>query len=178
MAVSTRAARGLVAASAAALLLTACSGNSGSSSSSSSSGSSASGAGKGNVVAWSSEPQNPLIPANTNETGGTKIIDSIGAGLVYYDAKGAPHNELAQPSRRRTRPTTRSPSRAVRSGRTALRSPPRTSSTPGTTRHSRPMRSCSARFSRRSTAMRRSRPPRRPPRRCPASRSSTTRTSP
>jgi oligopeptide transport system substrate-binding protein len=48
------------------------------------------------VVAWSSEPQNPLIPANTNETGGTKIIDSIDAGLVYYDAKGAPHNDLAQ----------------------------------------------------------------------------------
>jgi oligopeptide transport system substrate-binding protein len=97
MAVSTRATRGLVAASAAALLLTACSGNSGSSATSSSSGgSSASGAGKGNVVAWSSEPQNPLIPANTNETGGTKIIDSIDAGLVYYDAKGAPHNDLAQ----------------------------------------------------------------------------------
>ena len=96
MTVSTRAARGLVAATAAALLLTACSGSSSSGSGSSSSGSSASGAGKGNVVAWSSEPQNPLIPANTNETGGTKIIDSIDAGLVYYDAKGAPHNDLAQ----------------------------------------------------------------------------------
>lgn len=96
MVVSTRAARGLVAATAAALLLTACSGGGGSSSSSSSSGSSASGAGKGNVVAWSSEPQNPLIPTNTNETGGTKIIDSIDSGLVYYDAKGAPHNDLAQ----------------------------------------------------------------------------------
>jgi oligopeptide transport system substrate-binding protein len=95
MAVSTRAARGLVAASAAALLLTACSGNT-SSSSSSSSGSSASGGGKGIVTANSSEPQNPLIPSNTNEVGGTKIITAINAGLVYYDAKGAPHNDLAQ----------------------------------------------------------------------------------
>ena len=94
MTVSTRAARGLVAATAAALLLTACSGNS--SSSSSSSGSSASGAGKGIVTAFSSEPQNPLIPVNTNEEGGTKIIQSIDSGLVYYDAKGAPHNDLAQ----------------------------------------------------------------------------------
>ena len=96
MAVSTRAARGLVAASAAALLLTACSGNSGSSSSSSSSGSSASGVGKGIVTANAEEPQNPLIPMNTNESGGTKVINSIDAGLVYYDAKGAPHNDLAQ----------------------------------------------------------------------------------
>ncbi|WP_309615585.1 ABC transporter substrate-binding protein [Salinibacterium sp.] len=43
-----------------------------------------------------SEPQNPLIPTNTNETGGGKIIDSIFAGLVYYDAKGAPQNDLAE----------------------------------------------------------------------------------
>lgn len=42
-----------------------------------------------------SEPQNPLIPTNTNETGGGKIIDSIFAGLVYYDAKGAVVNEIA-----------------------------------------------------------------------------------
>ncbi|MDJ0322897.1 ABC transporter substrate-binding protein [Cryobacterium sp. PH31-AA6] len=42
-----------------------------------------------------SEPQNPLIPTNTNETGGGKIIDAIFAGLVYYDAKGAPVNDVA-----------------------------------------------------------------------------------
>jgi oligopeptide transport system substrate-binding protein len=94
MTVSTRATRGLVAASAAALLLTACSGGGGSSSSSSSS-SGASGTGTGIVIANSTEPQNPLIPANTNEEGGTKVIESIGAGLVYYDAKGNPHNDLA-----------------------------------------------------------------------------------
>ncbi len=43
-----------------------------------------------------SEPQNPLIPANTNETGGGKIIDSIFAGLVYYTADGAPENDVAE----------------------------------------------------------------------------------
>ena len=43
-----------------------------------------------------SEPQNPLIPTNTNETGGGKILDSIFAGLVYYDEKGAPHNDVAE----------------------------------------------------------------------------------
>ncbi len=42
-----------------------------------------------------SEPANPLIPSATNETGGGKIIDAIFAGLVYYDGKGAPHNEMA-----------------------------------------------------------------------------------
>lgn len=43
-----------------------------------------------------SEPQNPLIPTNTNETGGGKILDSIFAGLVYYDAEGAPINDMAE----------------------------------------------------------------------------------
>ncbi|WP_094770320.1 peptide ABC transporter substrate-binding protein [Microbacterium gorillae] len=43
-----------------------------------------------------SEPQNPLIPTNTNEVGGGKILDSIFAGLVYYDAKGAPVNDMAE----------------------------------------------------------------------------------
>jgi oligopeptide transport system substrate-binding protein len=43
-----------------------------------------------------SEPQNPLIPTNTNETGGGKITDNIFAGLVYYDEKGAPHNDMAE----------------------------------------------------------------------------------
>jgi oligopeptide transport system substrate-binding protein len=43
-----------------------------------------------------SEPQNPLIPTNTNEVGGGKIIDSIFAGLIYYDASGAPINDMAE----------------------------------------------------------------------------------
>lgn len=43
-----------------------------------------------------SEPQNPLVPTNTNETGGGKILDAIFAGLVYYDAGGAAHNDVAE----------------------------------------------------------------------------------
>lgn len=43
-----------------------------------------------------SEPQNPLIPTNTNEVGGGKIIDEIFAGLIYYDASGAPQNDVAE----------------------------------------------------------------------------------
>ncbi|TFC00724.1 peptide ABC transporter substrate-binding protein [Cryobacterium mannosilyticum] len=42
-----------------------------------------------------SEPQNPLVPTNINEVGGGKIVDAVFAGLVYYDAKGAPINDAA-----------------------------------------------------------------------------------
>ncbi|WP_157008578.1 ABC transporter substrate-binding protein [Agromyces laixinhei] len=42
------------------------------------------------------EPQNPLIPTNTNEVGGGKILDSIFAGLIFYDADGAPVNDMAE----------------------------------------------------------------------------------
>ena len=42
------------------------------------------------------EPQNPLIPTNTNEVGGGLVLQSIFAGLVYYDAEGAPHNDMAE----------------------------------------------------------------------------------
>ena len=48
------------------------------------------------ITALGSEPQNPLIPGNTNETGGGKIVDSIFAGLVYYDASGAAINDVAE----------------------------------------------------------------------------------
>ncbi|MFD5224931.1 ABC transporter substrate-binding protein [Microbacterium sp. NPDC058342] len=43
-----------------------------------------------------SEPQNPLIPTNTNEVGGGKIIDSIFAGLITYEADGAVTNDVAE----------------------------------------------------------------------------------
>lgn len=48
------------------------------------------------VLAYGTEPQNPLIPGNTNETGGGRIIDEIFSGLVYYDTEGKIHNDLAQ----------------------------------------------------------------------------------
>ncbi|MDQ1083790.1 MULTISPECIES: ABC transporter substrate-binding protein [Microbacterium] len=43
-----------------------------------------------------SEPENPLIPTSTNETGGGKILDAIFAGLVSYEANGAPVNDMAE----------------------------------------------------------------------------------
>jgi oligopeptide transport system substrate-binding protein len=42
-----------------------------------------------------SEPENKLIPTNTNEVGGGKILDSIFAGLAYYDGSGKLVNDLA-----------------------------------------------------------------------------------
>ncbi|MDT3331000.1 MULTISPECIES: peptide ABC transporter substrate-binding protein [Microbacterium] len=43
-----------------------------------------------------SEPQNPLIPTNTNETGGGKVVDSIFAGLISYKADGSVENDAAE----------------------------------------------------------------------------------
>ncbi len=57
----------------------------------------AGGGGNDNIITTNgSEPQNPLVTTNTNETGGGLILDSIYAGLVYYDAKGAPVNDMAE----------------------------------------------------------------------------------
>jgi len=47
------------------------------------------------ITANGSEPENPLIPTNTNEVGGGKILDAIFAGLAYYDGKGALVNDMA-----------------------------------------------------------------------------------
>nr|WP_255635101.1 ABC transporter substrate-binding protein [Nocardia sp. alder85J] len=42
------------------------------------------------------EPQNPLIPTDTNENMGGRVVDRLFAGLEYYDASGTPHDEVAQ----------------------------------------------------------------------------------
>nr|WP_307807369.1 ABC transporter substrate-binding protein [Naasia sp. SYSU D00948] len=55
-----------------------------------------SGGGEAIITANGSEPQNPLIPTNTNETGGGKILDAIFAGLVTYGADGSPENDMAE----------------------------------------------------------------------------------
>ncbi|GGF26953.1 peptide ABC transporter substrate-binding protein [Subtercola lobariae] len=81
---------GVVAlAAASALVLTGCSSGGSSSTPTSSANLSAV------ITANGSEPQNPLIPTNTQETGGGRIVDSIFAGLVYYDATGKPINDAA-----------------------------------------------------------------------------------
>ncbi|AKK02795.1 extracellular solute-binding protein, family 5 [Corynebacterium epidermidicanis] len=71
----------------------------------SSSNGDAGGSSDGIVLANGSEPQNPLIPANTTETGGGRIVDMIYSGLVYYDTSGKAHNEMAESIKRDT-PTT------------------------------------------------------------------------
>lgn len=48
------------------------------------------------ISANSTEPQNPLIPTNTNEVGGGKLVDLLFAGLVYYAADGSVHNDVAE----------------------------------------------------------------------------------
>jgi len=45
----------------------------------------------GAVTINGSEPENPLVPSNTNETGGGNIIDNLFTGLVEYN------NETAEP---------------------------------------------------------------------------------
>lgn len=50
----------------------------------------------GFVTTNGNEPQNPLIPTNTNEVGGGKILDLMFAGLVYYAADGSVHDDVAQ----------------------------------------------------------------------------------
>ncbi|KQS15644.1 ABC transporter substrate-binding protein [Frigoribacterium sp. Leaf186] len=71
----------------AALVLTGCASGSGDDSSS--------GDASAVITTNGNEPQNPLIPSNTTEVGGGKIIDSIFAGLISYDAKGASVNDVA-----------------------------------------------------------------------------------
>ena len=51
--------------------------------------------GGGIILAASTEPQNPLLPANTNEVGGGLIMKLLFEGLINYDAKGKPINEVA-----------------------------------------------------------------------------------
>ncbi|MDH6236134.1 ABC transporter substrate-binding protein [Cryobacterium sp. CG_9.6] len=48
------------------------------------------------VTTNGSEPQNPLIPTNTTETGGGKIVTSLFAGLVSYTSTGEIENEVAE----------------------------------------------------------------------------------
>ena len=50
----------------------------------------------GVVMVHGSEPQNPLIPTNTNEVGGGNIIDLLFAGLVTLSAEGEASNEVAK----------------------------------------------------------------------------------
>ncbi|WP_139277768.1 peptide ABC transporter substrate-binding protein [Rhodococcus marinonascens] len=80
----TRVATAVLAAGLAAAMLAACSTDN-----------STSGGGSGVVNAWAGEPQNPLIPTDTSENMGGRVVDSLFAGLVSYDADGRISNEVA-----------------------------------------------------------------------------------
>ena len=84
---------------AAALALSACSG--GASNDAAEGGDSAA-----VITANGAEPQNPLVPANTNENGGGRIVDVIYSGLEYYDAEGSHSSKWQNRLKRKTIKTT------------------------------------------------------------------------
>lgn len=88
----------LALAAVAGLSLSACSASNNNEGSDQSGTQSAAGGGasSGVVTANRTEPQNPLIPANTNEVGGGHIVDMLFAGLVYYDQDGNVVNDMAE----------------------------------------------------------------------------------
>ena len=91
MRVSKRASGALAVGAAFALIASGCSsGNSGN-------GGNAGASKDGAIVIDGTQPENPLVPANTTETGGGKIIDWLFTGLVEYPNNGgAPQNALAE----------------------------------------------------------------------------------
>ncbi len=79
-------------AAASALTLSACG-----SSSEPAADTSAGGAASGAVTVNGSQPQNPLVPVLTNETGGGNVIDAIFTRLVDYNAEtAAPELAMAE----------------------------------------------------------------------------------
>ncbi len=73
------AAGGVVIASA--LVLSGCAADNG--------GDNSGGSSTGIVTVQNNEPQNPLIPAVTNEVGGGLVLQNIFAQLVYYNPDGS-----------------------------------------------------------------------------------------
>lgn len=52
---------------------------------------------EGFISVNSTEPQNPLVPANTTETGGGNVLEAMFTGLVGYDPETSePYNEVAE----------------------------------------------------------------------------------
>ena len=80
----------VAAASAAALLVAGCgSGSSG--------GGSGSGSGGGEITVHGCTPQNPFVPANTNETCGGNVLDAVLAKLIHYNPDNAePEMDIAE----------------------------------------------------------------------------------
>lgn len=78
--------------SSIALLAAACGGGN----SDKTTSSSAAGKTGGAVTVRGCNPQNPLVPGNTNETCGGNVLDAISAKLVHYNPQtAAPENDIA-----------------------------------------------------------------------------------
>lgn len=75
---------------ASSLVLTACGGGGGDDETT------GEGTSAGIVTISNGEPQNPLVGSMTNETEGGLVVQQLYAGLVYYDAEGVVHNEVAE----------------------------------------------------------------------------------
>lgn len=86
----SRTSKALGLAAVLAISITACGGNTGGESSDKA------GDTKKVITANNTEPENGLLPANTNEVGGGKVMDLLFSGLVSYDAKGKTQNEGAE----------------------------------------------------------------------------------
>ncbi|MGA7205354.1 MAG: ABC transporter substrate-binding protein [Specibacter sp.] len=85
----SRTSKALGLAAVLAMSLTACGGSTGG-------GNNATGDTTKVITANSTEPAQGLLPANTNEVGGGRVMDLLFSGLVSYDIKGATQNELAE----------------------------------------------------------------------------------
>jgi oligopeptide transport system substrate-binding protein len=49
------------------------------------------------ISVFSTEPENPLVPGNTSETGGSKVVSALWTGLIDYDpVSGEPKNSNAE----------------------------------------------------------------------------------
>jgi len=77
-----------------ALALSACS--SGGGDAAEKPGQTAEGPSTGIVTYASGEPQNLIIPTMTNESYGSRVVQNIYAGLVYYAADGSVQNDVAE----------------------------------------------------------------------------------
>ncbi|WP_406040907.1 ABC transporter substrate-binding protein [Micromonospora sp. NBC_00898] len=90
MRVSKRASGALAVGAAFALVASGCS-------SGDSNGGDAGASKDGAIVIDGGQPENPLVPANTTETQGGKVVDWLWTGLVEYPNNGgAPQNALAE----------------------------------------------------------------------------------
>jgi oligopeptide transport system substrate-binding protein len=75
-----------------ALVLTACGGGGGAEP-----GGGAAASSDATISIYNTYPENPLVPGNTTEVGGGRIIDAMFTGLVEYDPKTAePYNAVAE----------------------------------------------------------------------------------